>query len=266
MKKVLFSSVLVLMSFIVLGQDFEVSPAKIFFTLEPGESGTKQLTITNHSATPETFSISMGDFVRDSLGRKKYSPANSSDKSATSMMTLNPSTLTINPNETRTIKVSMDVPSNEYGSKWAILFVKGIQEKGAAAGEKKLSSGLMVKTQIAIHVYQSPPSNNKYKAIIRNLHEGPKDVATGARVLFATIENVGDKFLDCKINLRISNMDDASEIKLKPVKIPVLPGGIRRVELKLPTNLSPGTYSVAAIMDYGNRSNLEGVMTEVTIK
>ena len=266
MKKSIQLVFALLLNTVVFAQDFEVSPAKMSFALEPGESGTQMITITNHAALPQIFTVTMADFERDSLGKKQYLPPNSSNRSAISMITLNPSTIEINPNETRSIKVNMDVPSDAYGSKWAILYVKGVSEKDPSSAEKNLASGLMVKAQIAIQVYQSPPSNTKYKAIIRDLRDGGKDKTTGEPLLYATIENIGDKIIDAKVYLRISNMETASEMKLKPIKVPVLPGGIRSVELRMPSDLPKGTYSVAAIMDYGSNTNLEGVMTEIVIK
>ena len=118
---------------------------------------------------------------------------------------------------------------------------------------------------ITVRNHGSPGSNAKYFAKISKLVEisKPQD---SLRVFNVEKENTGDNRIDCKLYLVASNLETASESKTNPVQITMLPEEIRTVELKLPADLLPGPYSLAAILDYGHRTNLEAVQMQIDIK
>jgi hypothetical protein len=44
------------------------------------------------------------------------------------------------------------------------------------------------------------------------------------------------------------------------------PKSSRKVELELPNTLPKGTYSLAAILDYGSKTNLEGTQIMINVE
>jgi len=79
-------------------QDFEVAPVKLNFAVEPGEIGSKTVTVRNHSNKSQAFVLTLGDVLRDSLGRNKKFPAGTTKRSCAEWITINPSFFELNPN------------------------------------------------------------------------------------------------------------------------------------------------------------------------
>ena len=127
-----------------------------------------------------------------------------------------------------------------------------------------VATGSLVTPRIAIYVFQSPKSNTKCKAMVNGIREITSAGET-VRTFEVNVENIGDKILDCKIHLIISDLETAKERKVDPVKIKLLPDESRIVILNLPSDLAKGNYSLAAILDYGHRTNLEAVQMEIKV-
>jgi len=271
MKRLFLKSFLNVCAFIFLGayvslsQDFEVAPVKLNFAIEPGGIESKTVTLRNHSNKSQAFSLTLGDLRRNEHGQKKNLPAGSTKRSCANWITINPSFLELKPNEAKDIEVMMQVPPNGYSSRWAMIYVKATKEQSSMSVDKIVATGITVSPRISIYVYQSPKSNTKFKAIITNLHETTTDKDT-LRTFEATVDNIGDKMLDGKVYLIASNLETAKEQKFEPIRVSVLPDASRIIKLILPTKLSPGSYSLAAILDYGHRTNLEAVQLQIKVE
>lgn len=255
-----FSSSLLLS---INAQDFEVSPTKLDFTCEPGQVQTKTVTIRNHSNTKQQFNLILGDMQKDSTGKSstKVVP----NRSCKDWIVLNPSFFDLNSNESREVKVSMQVPPGQNNTRWAMIYVQPTEEQTSMAADKAMRTGIKVKPRIGIRVTQSPKSNTNYNATISELKEitQPKD---SLRTFEVKVHNIGDKIIEGKVYLILSDLVTAKEIKAKPVKVSVLPDNKRIVKLKMPPNVPSGKYSLAAILDYGNNSALEAVQMHIEVK
>ncbi len=246
-------------------QDFEVAPITLNFAVEPGEMESQIITVRNHGNKPESFVLALGDTKKNSRGKSIKVAPGTTARSCADWITLNPSFFELAPSEAKEIEVLMQVPPSGESSRWGVIYVKIAREQSALEVDKIVAAGITVSPRIVVNVYQSPASNAKYFAKISKLVEvsNPQD---SLRVFNVEIENTGDKRIDCKLYLVASNLETASESKTSPVRITMLPEEIRVVELKLPANLSPGPYSLAAILDYGHRTNLEAVQLQINIK
>ncbi|HIA11775.1 MAG TPA: hypothetical protein EYN69_06840 [Flavobacteriales bacterium] len=242
----------------VLAQDFEVAPITLNFAVEPGDMESQIITVRNHGNKPQSFVLSLGDMQKNRDGKSVKVAPGSTKRSCANWITLNPSYFELAPNEAKEIEVLMQVPPSGESSRWGVIYVKTAREQSALEVDKIVAAGITVSPRIVVNVYQSPGSNAKYFAKISKLVEisKPQD---SLRVFNVEIENTGDNRIDCKLYLVASNLETASESKTNPVRITMLPEEIRTVELKLPADLLPGPYSVAAILDYGHRTNLEAV-------
>jgi len=266
MRNIVLSVVCCLISIWVLGQDFEVAPAKLIYACEPGQIQTKTVFIKNHSVQKQQFTLTVGEGAADSLGHKrKTGDKLNTEKSCKDWITVSPSFLDINPNESKEVRVIMQVPPGQNATKWAMLFVTATEEQTSTSVDKQMKSGIKVKPRIGIRVIQSPKSNINYKGLIADLKEitHPND---SVRTFQATVINAGDKVLDSKIYLVLSDLQTAKEIKNKPIKKTIYPTGADNVVLTLPKNIPQGKYSLAAILDYGNNSTLEAVQMNIEVK
>jgi len=250
---------------VIYAQDFEVSPVLMSFNANPGEIQKKQINLINHSNKPQKYNLKISDYVTTKNGEKKIVPLGTSKHSCADWLTLNPSFIELQPNQSASLEVLMTVPKDGFSTKWCMIHVEVSKEQSAFEADKSMAAGVLVTPRIVILVKQTPPSNNNYKASITNLREITKqgDVFRSFEV---TVNNVGENIIDAKVSLALASMETAKEEKFPPVKATVYPDGSRIINLKLPNNLAKGKYALAAILDYGHRQPLGGTQLMLDIK
>lgn len=250
---------------VLCAQDFEVSPVLMSFNADPGEIQKKQLNLINHSGKPQTYTLKLSDYVIDSQGNKKAVPAGTSKRSCTDWITLNPSFIQLNPNQSASIDVLMTVPKDGFTAKWCMLYVEVTKEQTPFDADKSLATGVMIVPRIVVLIKQSPRSNNSYKATIGGLKEITKPGDT-KRNFEVTVTNTGENVIDGYVSLALANMETAAEEKFTPVKVTVYPDNSRKVTLQLPKEIKKGKYALAAIIDYGHKQPLGGTQMLLEVK
>jgi len=250
----------------IISQDFEVSPVTMKFTAEPGQTQTIPITITNHADNKSDFTIILSDFIVNKEGAKVSMPPASTEHSLVNWISINPPFVKLNPNETRQIIVSIQAPVGDYTTKWAYIYVRNTKEQTAKLADKKLQTGLVISGQIVINATQSPKTNINYKMKLTGLVE-TSIVSDSIRTYTANADNLGDKIADCKVTLLASNLVTAEEIKLQVVKFKSYPDSPRTIKLQFnKKDLPKGKYALAAILDYGAQSNLEGTQMMIVVE
>lgn len=262
LKSILFLSLFVTGLF---AQDFEVSPVLMSFNANPGEIQTKQISLINHSGKPQRYVLKVSDYEIDKDGNKKPVAAGTTKRSCADWITLNPSLLELNPNQSATIDALMTVPKDGFSSKWCMIMVEVAKEQNAFEADKTLATGVLIVPRIVILVKQSPKSNNSYKASISGLKETTKP-GDKNRTFEVLVTNLGDNVIDANVSLALADLQTAKEEKFNPVKVTVYPDGVRIVKLQLPAQLSKGKYALAAILDYGHRQPLGGTQMMLEVK
>ncbi len=264
MKKLL-SSILILSALNLIAQDFEVSPLKLYFNAEPGESQTKFVTVKNHSGKEETFILTISDYSVNNKGQGQYVEAGSMKNSMADWVTFAPAFFPLGPNEEKQIAVTMQQPTDDFGSKWGVIFVRTAQEQTAYSADKSVSAGLSVSARIAINVYQTPGTNKNYKATITNFSEIVAS-SDSVRTFNALVNNLGDIITECKVTMIATDVNTAEETVFPPITFVMYPKSSRKIELDLPKKLPKGTYSLAAVLDYGSKTNLEGAQLVIKVE
>ncbi len=247
------------------GQDFEVSPVKLYFSAEPGENQTKTISVKNHGNSKISMLVSLGDFVPSENGEKKMLPPNTTKRSCANWLNINPSFFDLNPGEERTISVTILVPTSESTSAWCMLYIQPAKEQTAFGADKTVSTGLMVTGRIAVQVFQTPKSNMNQLVKVYNLKEIPSD-NDKVKKYAVTLDNLGEKINTCKVYLILSDIKTAEEKQYPPIEVETYPKSTRDVILELPSDIPPGQYALAAVVDYGSKNNLEGTQITVDIK
>jgi len=259
------AAVMLLFSVPSVAQQLEVTPVKLNFTANPGSSQTKQVHVRNKGATEQNFVFNLKDWLTDETGDVKYFSPGTVDRSCSNWLTVSPPLLTLQPNETGTVNVTILVPENDNSTKWSVMFVQSAEEKtGAGAIDKNIQMGIRVAARIAIPIFQSPASNTLYKGTIEGLTETVNSDST--RTYETKVINLGDKILNCKVFFTVSNIATAEEFTSEPFEFSLLPETSRDITYTLDKELAPGKYSVAAILDYGYNDELEGVQLDIEVK
>lgn len=246
-------------------QELEVTPGTLMFTVNPGSSQTQQVFVRNKAKTEQSFIFNLADWLTDETGETKYFNAGTISRSCADWITVTPSLVTLQPNESVRVNVTMLVPNDNPSTKWAVLFVESAEEKtGPAAIDKDIQMGLKVSARIAIPIYQSPTGNTLYKGAIESLNESIADDNT--RTFESLVVNVGDKILNCKVFFTIMSLETAEEFTTDPIEFSLLPESNKKVEYQLEKTLEKGQYSVTAILDYGHNEELEGIQLDIEVK
>ncbi len=264
--KTLFLTFVLLISYLVSNaQDFEVAPVVMNFDANPGQIQKKKMTIRNHANIKQTFTFNFGDYEINEEGKKVRMPAGKSKRSCASWITVSPTVLTLNPNEEREVTVLMTVPKNEFSTRWGMIYVQAAKEQEAREVDKQMATGIKVTPRIAVLVSQSPKSNTNYKGKIYGL----KDVTTAkdtVKVFNVTVENTGDKIFEANVQLLLGDLATAKERKFTPKKHRVFPGEKRTFTLTLPNDLPKGKYGLAALLNYGHNTAIEGTQMMLEVK
>lgn len=246
-------------------QELEVTPGTMMFNVNAGSSQTQQVFVRNKAKTPQNFVFNLADWLVDEKGETKYLAPGSTGRSCADWITVSPALVSLQPNESVNVNVTMLVPNDNTSTKWAVLFVQSAEEKtGAKAIDKEVQMGLQVAVRIAIPIYQSPTGNKLYKGTIEGLTE--KVGEDGIRTYESMAINTGDKILNCKVYFTISNLVTAEEITSTPVEFMLLPESNKKVKYTMDKMLPKGKYSVAAVLDYGFNDELDGVQIEIEVK
>jgi len=246
-------------------QDFEVAPVILDYNAEPGENQSKVITVRNHSNKKASFLVSLADFLPSISGENKTLPPNSTKRSCANWLNLNPSFFELNPGDEIQIQVGMMVPNEQYSASWCFLYIQPTIEQSSWNADKNLGAGIIVSGRIGVMINQSPKSNTNHSLKISNLAEGTK-IGNKDRVFTATIENLGDKITKSKAYLIASNIKTAEEKQYASIEFVVFPKMSRTIQLTLPNDLIPGSYSLAAILDYGSKYSLEGTQILIEVK
>lgn len=247
------------------GQDFEVAPVLLEYTVEPGENQTKIITIRNHSNLKTSYIISLADFLPSSSGEKKLMAPNSTKRSCANWLNINPSFFELSPGDEIPIQIGMIVPNDQYGAAWCMLYIQPTQEQTTWNVDKNLGAGILVSGRIGVMIYQSPKSNTNNSLKISSMAEITK-VGDFERTFSATIENLGDRITKGKVYLIASNIKTSEEKQYKSIDFETFPKMSRTIELTLPNDLQQGVYSLAIIVDYGNKFALEGTQIMIEVK
>ena len=265
MKRLYISFLVSVITISLSGQDFEVSPVLMRFNANPGEIQSQVVNIVNHSAKREKFVFNLADYTINKDGKKQSVPAGTTERSCAGWITVNPSFIELNPNESRQIEVLMQVPRDGFQSKWGIINVQPAKEQTGLSADKEMATGVILVPRIAILVQQSPASNNNYRGTIHNLKE-VTEPGDEFRSFEAIIRNNGDKVLEADVTLAVANIMTAEEKKYNPTKVTIYPDNERNVSLILPEALEPGQYAIAAFLDYGHRQPIEVTQMMLEVK
>jgi len=250
---------------IIYAQDFEVSPVLMSFNADPGEIQKKQISLINHSSRPQKYTLKVSDYVLDKDGNKKAVALGTSKRSCADWLTINPSFIELNPNQTANLDILMTVPKDGFSAKWCMIHVEVSKEQTPFEADKSLATGVLIVPRIVVLVKQTPRSNNNYKATIGNLKEVTKQ-GDKQRNFEVIVSNVGDNIIDANVSLALANMQTTKEEKFSPVKVTVYPDGTRIVKLSIPNTMEKGKYALAAILDYGHRQPLGGTQMMLDVK
>lgn len=240
-------------------QDFEVSPVKMFFVVDPLESESHILSVKNHSNFKTAFTITFEDFIIDKDGNKQKLTRNSTKNSCTEWITPERTFFDINPNEVFQVNITLQAPEEDYSYRWAMMYVQTAQVQSSFDSDVNFGAGMKLSGRIAIPVYRVPLTRTTPELSIKHLIEEVNvDSVSNERKFSVLVENEGASIAECKVVFIASDLNTAEEIEFDPIMFDSYPGYPREINFTLPETMPPGEYSLVALLDYGKTTTIKG--------
>lgn len=246
-------------------QSFSVKPTSLQYPLEPGQSGYRHITVTNMTDEPKTYTVSKGDFMPDSLGNTLRYPSGTTPRSCSEWLQISPSTFDLAPNESKKIRIAIEVPPGEGTTKWAELYIRAEEELLSlpALADKSLQSQLQAQGRIAVPVLQSPASNVAFEAKVANMRAANY---SEVKMYYADLINSGDKLVTGQILRTITHLDTGQKKQLPPFKVGLLPDERKTIEFPLPDDLVEGSYQITTIWQVDYQKRPKGARLQIELE
>jgi hypothetical protein len=265
--KALFLSILFFSTFFFCKHSFAqagitASPAKLYYHLQPGTSGTEKVNVINPIAGNLEVGVSLGDWEYNEKGENRLLNPGSIKTSCASWIKVLPgSFFTMVPNENKELMIELSVPNDADTNipvHTAMLYLTQLNP-----GNMKAQNGasLKVSVRMGIKIYHSFSPGDKRDIEVINFVDRKAATETGIStqlsLLEITIENTGKIWLDGKVKWELLNQGTGEKTKLQDLAFLSLPGDQRICEQALPKDLKKGRYVATAIINYGDKDELK---------
>ncbi len=250
-----------LMAWDAQAQKISTSPTRINFKVEPGASGRSRITVTNNSGARQGFQVSFGDFNTSINGKSQFSEKGVESRSCADWLSASPGIFELDPGEAQDISVILDAPADSAAllARWAVAYVRlqppANQDQGTGSG---LNVTVNQSYRFGVYIFQTPPNATESRGEITGLNF--KDF-----LFTIKMKNAGETFLTCNSYIELTNLSTGSTKRISSRGFTMLPTVNRNSVFKIPPDVPAGRYSVLAVMDYGNRDELEAAEMEIMI-
>lgn len=232
-----------------------VSPPRLYYNLNPGDTGTQKVLVSNISKEHVmSLSITFGDWKYDEFGNNVMLPPDSLDFSCASWMSVDEGTyFTLDPGENREIEIRMTVPlSDEDHNSSVNTAMVYVTQMNAVDGVDADGAAIKVNVRQGIKVYQNDRSaTNKLIEIVELSLDSENDR------LRLSFNNSGNIWANGTVNTTLFNQNTGDEIVLDESVFYTLPGDKRTMFLPFGKDLASGEYIATIIIDYGDEVALE---------
>lgn len=227
---------------------FTVSPPRNEISLNPGESYSNDIKITNNNDSPIEVSVNINNFiVTDENGTPNPIIDNNSPYSLILWITYSPNTLKIAPHQFDNLTYTINIPNNAVPGGHYAMFT-------FTPNAPKNSNLIAVSSQIASLINVVVSGNINEKAILKNLTKN-YNFAEDKLNLRTNVYNLGNVHIKPVLYASIYSMDKTFiSSKAFPV-FNIFPnaGRIYKEEFTIPWWL-PGKYTLKIIGSYGKHT------------
>ncbi|TCJ12602.1 hypothetical protein EPD60_15145 [Flaviaesturariibacter flavus] len=248
------------------GQRISVQPSTLDFRVAPGASQSQTISLSNFSDKKVAFQAYINDWLRDSTGAHQYFRADTLRRSCATWVQLSRNFIELEPGQSTQLVVQLQGPADsaEFRQmKWAMLFLHTVEEQDSATRrQKQLQATIKESFRIGVHIYQTPPALGLRKVKALAL----RPAADAPDVYELKMRNTGEMMVNCKAYINLTEVATGRQYKTELVDFPVFPEGVRKVRIKLPSDLPAGTYSALGVLDLGGDVPLEGIEKTIEVK
>ncbi len=236
------------------GFSFSVEPTRVELSVAPGKRRGKTVMVDNsRSDQPVHLTAYVRDIVYMPDGTHDFPEPGSTQWSAAKWVDISPKEMDIPAGETADVRVSVAVPEGAAGGYYAMVFFE--------TGPSYAQSGIGVNFRLGSLVEVVIPGTAALAAKLTDFQMPAADrfelqIFNDGNVLFRPGGKI--KVFDAQ-GKRLMQVDVNKE------RLSILPKTARKIVVPLERQLTPGTYTARAELDYGSRYLLVGELP-VTVK
>ena len=249
-----------------------ISPSTLRFNVKPGTLQTKTIKVTNDTKKKFTFQLAFQDFGPSADEHSDQAISKYSMYALSKYTIITPTVLEIGPRQTKSITVTVDIPAGDSMnvSMWTILDIDQVldREKLELPNISENSIGMGVKNSFGfgVNIYQNPPGVQPNNIEIVKMSFLKDDKNSKANKIFMQAKNAGNGIGYCLYYLELTNLVTGKQIKLKVKQFSIFPGYVKDFVFELPADLDKGPYSALAVIDFGNKEELQTAELEFKIE
>ncbi len=248
-----------------------VSPSTLRFNVKPGTLQTKTIKISNDTRKKQVFQILFQDYGADEDGNQDVAKSKYSMYALSKYIVVTPTLVELGPREAKSVSVTVDIPPGDSMaiSMWTTLEIDQVidREKLELPDLSKNAIGMGVKNSFGfgIQVYQNPPNVTISNVEITKLSYNKKTDAKSKNKIVMQAKNAGTGIAYSMYYIELTNLVSGKTNKLKVKQFALFPGYKKDLMFDLPDDLEKGPYSVMAVLDFGNKEELQTAELEFNI-
>ncbi|WP_223883469.1 COG1470 family protein [Arenibacter lacus] len=239
----------------LFAQGISMSPTRLFFYGNPGETVSLPVVLSNSSNSDYVFDVNTKDWLREEDGNKVYFEAGSLENSNAAWVSTMESSVSLPAKSNREIVVTMTIPEDASTTEVtnSMLFFTQIGKQEDFAEQQK-GIGIIALFEFGLHIYCTPPNNTTKSLDIVSMEEISDENTDSVKVAIG-IENDGNVVNDAQVELEFTDTDSGEDIVLNPINISMLPGAKQKVVFQLPPGIK-GSYLGVAIVKMAGTNDL----------
>jgi hypothetical protein len=248
-----------------------VSPSTLRFNAKPGTLQTKIIKISNETRKTYTFQVMFQDYAADEDGEGDAAASKYSMYSLSKYMVINPTVVELGPRQSKKISVTVDIPPGDSMavSMWTILDIDQVIEREQldVPNQSQNSMGMGVKNSMGfgIYVYQDPPNVTVSNVEIIGLRHVKSENSKSSQIIMDA-KNAGTGIGYCLYYLELTNLITGKQTKMKVKQFSIFPGYKKHFSTSIGEDFEKGPYSVMAVLDFGNKEELQTAEMEFTVE
>lgn len=253
------------------GTGVSVSPSTLRFNVKPGAIQSKSIKITNDTKKKLTYQVMFQDYGLGPDGKQEVAVKSDYRYALSKYVVVSPTLIELKPHEVKTISVTVDIPPGDDNAiaMWTTLVIDQVIDRPKletpSANTNVVGMGISTGMGFAVNVYQNPPNVITNSVEIEAMKYLKADDKNGNKILMKA-KNTGDGIGYCLYYIELTNIINGRQSKLKVKQFSIFPGYERELEFELPKDLGKGKYSAMAVLDFGNKEELQTAELEFTLE
>lgn len=248
-----------------------VSPSTLRFNVKPGSSQTKTIKVSNDTKKAYSFQVNFQDYGAGADGKVSVGVPAEYHNALSKYIVVSPTLLELKPHEAKTISVTVDIPPGDATAiaMWTTLVLDQMLERPKlevpGTNNNALALGISTGIGFGVNIHQNPPNVVVNSVEIQSLRYEKAEQKKG-NLLIMKAKNTGDGIGYCLYYIELTNLLTGKQNKLKVKQFGILPGYEKEFGFELPKELEKGKYSALAVLDFGNKDELQTAELEFTIE